>query len=107
MDPNQTWHGPPSGPPVGYLKILFWVDPQGQGGYNFGKTQKCELSPYGPGRSGIFLRHLLQHLLRNFLSFLGRGDLDTFLNGPSGARPVNGLASQANGCEASRHQLVF
>ena len=27
-------------------------------------------------------------------------------NGQSGARPVNGLASQANGCEAARNQLV-
>ncbi len=68
--------------PVGNLKTLFLGLPP-QGGYNFGKTKKIQTFP---------MWHLLQYLVRIF-SILGGGIFVPF-NGPSGARPANGLASQ-------------
>ena len=76
------------------------------------KNQKLPHVAYMEG--GILLRHLLRHLLLHgtlcatkevfklfFIVFFC--NLDT-LNGPSGARPVNGLAF--NGCGAARTHLV-
>ena len=74
-------------------KYFFGLTPPG--GVQFWKNSKHLTFPVWPRAGGdILLRHLLRHLLRNFLSFFWGGDLDTLLNGPSGARLVNGLASQ-------------
>ena len=59
---------------VGYLEIAQK--------YNFGKTPNLPHMALDRG----------QNPFAHF--FFGGGNLDTFLNGPSGARPVNGLASQ-------------
>ncbi len=75
---------------VGNLKLLFWVDLP-QGGYDFEKTQKSKLSPYGRGwRAESFCG-----TFGAFFFFY----LDTIFIGPWGARP-------SNGCEADRNQLV-
>ncbi len=74
MDLNQIWHGPPHMDPVGNLEILFWVVPP-RGGIILEKLKKSKLPPYGPGRSGILLRHLLRHLLRIFSSFFFGGGI--------------------------------
>ncbi len=54
------------------LNLKVWKETklgkQGEG------TQKSELSPYCPGRSGILLRHLFRHLLLKVLgAFLEGG----------------------------------
>ncbi len=72
--------------PVGNLKIFFGLTPQ-RGGYNFGKTKKSKLSPIGLGRrEGSFCGTFC-----HFFYFFWGGIV--LFNGPSGARPVKGLAS--------------
>ncbi len=71
--------------PVGKLEILFSVTPHG--GYNFGKTKKFQL-PHVALDKG---RNPFVAPFAAFCAFFE--NFGTFLNGPSGARPVNRLAS--------------
>ncbi len=75
-------------------KNFFGGDPP-RGGIILEKLKNPNFPKWPRAGGGILLRHLLRHLLRIFFWKFGY-----FLNGPSGARPVNG-------CEAARNQLVF
>ncbi len=69
--------------PVGNLKILFWVDPA-RGGIILEKLKNPNFPHMAQdGRRNPFAAHFA-HFFEN---------LDTFFNGPSGARPVKGLST--------------
>ncbi len=68
-------------------KYFFWVDPP-RGGIILEKLKKSKLPPDGPGRSGILLRHLFRHLLRNLKKLFFGGDFGYF------SKAVRSVASQ-------------
>ena len=76
FQPNLAWSTP------WYLwvtlKYFFGLTPP-QGGYNFGKTKKSKLSPYGPGQRAKSFCGTFCGTSCAF--FWGGGDLDTFLMG--------------------------